>query len=183
MTNVQPSFSDGNVLFQPMSYSAYNAYISNPIHMGVGGDFTWEIHTMPQGPKGDNNSNLNTQLIAMNSLSSKKGQAWKLMKTLTSDPDIQRDIYRYSEGISVCRQITHTPEDEFGVEKPDKDDQKILAMAMEHSVNRQRFRNKEEAFQHIDIAVSEILAGSGNIRMEQIIYNRRINNHLQQITQ
>ena len=119
----------------------------------------------------------------MNSLSSKKGQAWKLMKTLTSDPNIQRDIYRYSEGISVCRQITHTPEDEFGVEKPDKDDQKILAMAMEHSVNRQRFRNKEEAFQQIDIAVSEILAGSGNIRMEQIIYNRRINNHLQQIKQ
>ena len=183
MTNVQPSFSDGNVLFQPMSYSAYNAYISNPIHMGVGGDFTWEIHTMPQGPEGDNNSELNTQLLAMNSQSSKKGQAWKLMKTLTSDPDIQRDIYRYSEGISVCRQITYTPEDEFGEEKPDKDDQKILAMAMEHSVNRQRFRNKEEAFQHIDIAVSEILAGSGNIRMEQIIYNRRINNHLQQITQ
>ena len=138
---------------------------------------------MPQGPKGGNTSILNTQLLAMNSLSSKKGQAWKLMKTLTSDPDIQREIYRYSEGISVCRQITYTPEDEFGVEKPNKGDQKILAMAMENSINRQRFRNKEEAFQQIDIAVSEILAGSGNIRMEQIIYNRRINNFLQQITQ
>jgi multiple sugar transport system substrate-binding protein len=56
-------------------------------------------------------------------------------------------------------------------------------MAMEHSLSHQRFRHKEEAYQQIDIAVSEILAGSGNIRMEQIIYNRRINNYLQQITQ
>ena len=69
------------------------------------------------------------------------------------------------------------------MEKPNKDDQKILAMAMEHSLSHQRFRHKEEAYQQIDIAVSEILAGSGNIRMEQIIYNRRINNYLQQITQ
>lgn len=182
MTNVQPSFSDGNVLFQPMSYSAYNAYISNPIHMGVGGDFTWEIHTMPSGPHGDNTSMLNTQLLAMNSQSSKKEQAWKFMKTLTADPDIQREIYRYSEGISVCREITHTPEDEFGEEKPVSNDQKVLAMAMEHALNRQRFRNKEEAFQQISIAVSDILAGSGNIRMEQIIYNRKINNFLQQMT-
>ena len=182
MTNVQPSFSDGNVLFQPMSYSAYNAYISNPIHMGVGGDFTWEIHTMPAGPQGDNTSKLNTQLLAMNSQSSKKEQAWKLMKTLTADPDIQREIYRYSEGISVCREITHTPENEFGVEKPARNDRKVLAMALEHASNRQRFRNKEEAFQQISIAVSDILAGSGNIRMEQIIYNRKINNFLQQMT-
>lgn len=182
MTNVQPSFSDGNVLFQPMSYSAYNAYISNPIHMGVGGDFVWKIHTMPQGPSGDNTSILNTQLLAMNSQSSKKELAWELMKTLTSDPVIQREIYRYSEGISVCREITYTPEDEFGEMKPGGSDQEVLAMAMENAFNRQRFRHKEEAEQQIDIAVSSILAGSGNIRMEQIIYNREINNFLQQMT-
>lgn len=53
-------------------------------------------------------------------------------------------------------------------------------MAMEHAVNSQRFRGKEEAFQQIGIAVSDILTGSGNIKMEQIIYNRKINNYLQQ---
>ena len=175
-TNVQPSFSDGNVLFQPMSYSAYNAYIRNPIHMGVGEDFVWKIHTMPAGPHGGNSSHLQTQLLAMNMMSSKKELAWEFMKTLTADPEVQKEIYLYSEGISVCRDI-RGPE---SASEGEEDSREILALAMEHAVNRQRFRGKEDAGQQIDIAVDEILAGSGNIRMEQIIYNRKINSYLQQ---
>ncbi len=162
-TNVQPSFSDGNVLFQPMSYSAYKAYISNPIHMGVGDDF---------------NSLLQTQLIAMNSQSSKKELAWELMKTMTADPEVQKEIYRYSEGISVLRDVT-SADDAAAEQRRDKDTE-VLRIAMEKAVNRQRFRGKEEAGQQIGLAVDSILAGSGNIRMEQIIYNRRINRYLQQ---
>ncbi len=179
-TNVQPSFSDGNVLFQPMSYTAYNAYIRNPIHMGVDDRFVWKIHTMPAGPHGGNNSKLKTQLLAMNSQSSKKGLAWELMKTLTSDPDVQNEIFKYSEGLSVLKDVTFTPADGSRPTTPTEEERKTLAAAMEHSVNRQRFRGKENAFQQIDLAVSDILAGSGNIRMEQIIYNRKINNYLQQ---
>ena len=171
-TNVQPSFSDGNVLFQPMSYSAYNAYIRNPIHMGAEDIFVWRIHTMPAGPRGGNNSHLSTQLLAMNSQSSKKELAWELMKTLTTDPAVQQEIYQFSEGISVCREIT-------GPFQEDSEVREILSLAMENAVNRQRFRGKEDACQQIGIAVSDILSGSGNIRMEQIIYNRRINSYLQ----
>ncbi len=176
-TNVQPSFSDGNVLFQPMSYSAYNAYVRNPIHMGVGEDFVWKIHTMPAGPHGDNNSHLRTQLVAMNSHSSKKELAWEFMKTMTTSPEIQASIYLYSEGISVCREI-RLPED-ISLYFQD-DHEEVLDLAMQHAVNRQRFRDKEDVCQQIGIAVSDILAGSGNIQMEQIIYNRRINSYLQQ---
>lgn len=177
-TNVQPSFSDGNVLFQPMSYSAYNAYIRNPIHMGVGEDFVWKIHTMPAGPHGDNNSYLRTQLLAMNSHSTKKELAWEFMKTMTTSPDIQESIYLYSEGISACREISQ-PE---GISLYNQmDHEAVLDMAMKHAVNRQRFRDKEDVCQQISIAVGDILAGSGNIRMEQIIYNRKINSYLQQM--
>ena len=177
-TNVQPSFSDGNVLFQPMSYSAYKAYISNPIHMGVGDDFTWQIHSMPAGPHGDNHSLLQTQLIAMNSQSSRKELAWELMKTLTADPEVQKEIYRYSEGISVLRDVT-SADDAAAAQRRDEDTE-VLRIAMGKAVSRQRFRGKEEAGQQIGLAVDSILAGSGNIRMEQIIYNRRINRYLQQ---
>jgi multiple sugar transport system substrate-binding protein len=177
-TNVQPSFSDGNVLFQPMSYSAYKAYISNPIHMGVGDDFTWQIHSMPAGPHGDNHSLLQTQLIAMNSQSSRKELAWELMKTLTADPEVQKEIYRYSEGISVLQDVTSA--DDTAAEQRRDEDTEILRIAMGKAVSRQRFRGKEEAGQQIGLAVDSILAGSGNIRMEQIIYNRRINRYLQQ---
>lgn len=176
-TNVQPSFSDGNVLFQPMSYSAYNAYIRNPIHMGVGEDFVWKIHTMPAGPRGDNNSYLRTQLVAMNSHSAKKELAWEFMKTLTTSPEIQESIFIYSEGISVCSEIP-MPKD---ISMSDMiNHEVVLDLAMKHAVNRQRFRDKEDVCQQIGIAVSDILAGSGNIQMEQIIYNRKINSYLQQ---
>lgn len=176
-TNVQPSFSDGNVLFQPMSYSAYNAFIRNPIHMGLGKDFVWKIHTMPAGPHGDNNSFLKTQLLAMNSYSTKKDLAWEFMKTMTSSPEIQESIYQYSEGISVCKEIGFPDK----VNIPEQDNlSEVLDLAMEHAVNRQRFRDKEDVCQQISIAVSDILAGSGNIQMEQIIYNRKINSYLQQ---
>ena len=161
-----------------MSYSAYKAYISNPIHMGVGDDFTWQIHSMPAGPHGDNHSLLQTQLIAMNSQSSRKELAWELMKTLTADPEVQKEIYRYSEGISVLRDVT-SADDAAAAQRRDEDTE-VLRIAMGKAVSRQRFRGKEEAGQQIGLAVDSILAGSGNIRMEQIIYNRRINRYLQQ---
>ena len=176
-TNVQPSFSDGNVLFQPMTYSAYKAYVRNPIHMGVGEDFVWKIHTMPAGPRGDNNSYLRTQLVAMNSHSTKKELAWEFMKTMTASPAVQESIYYYSEGISVCSGIPF-PAEITEYYQPDQNE--VLDLAMQHAVNRQRFRDKEDVCQQVGIAVDEILAGSGNIQMEQIIYNRRINSYLQQ---
>jgi multiple sugar transport system substrate-binding protein len=99
------------------------------------------------------------------------------MKTMTTSPEIQESIFLYSEGISVCSEIP-MPRDISLYDQVNHE--VVLDLAMKHAVNRQRFRDKEDVCQLIGIEVSDILAGSGNIQMEQIICNRRINSYLQQ---
>ena len=52
---------------------------------------------------------------------------------------------------------------------------------MEKSVIQPRFRGYENAKEEIGLAVRSILESRSNIRMEQIIWNRTINNYLKSL--
>ncbi len=55
----------------------------------------------------------------------------------------------------------------------------ILSSAVEHAAVAPRFRNYDEAMAEVDKAVNDILEGETNVRMGQIIWNRRINKFLE----
>ena len=57
----------------------------------------------------------------------------------------------------------------------------ILKSAMEKTVIQPRFRGYENAKEEIGLAVRSILESRSNIRMEQIIWNRTINNYLKSL--
>ena len=166
-------FEHGNVAFQPMYYSNYRAYVSNPVHASRYADFEWDFLTMPAGVDGDNSSRLDTLSVAMYSGSRMKEEAWDFIKLLTCDEEIQSEIFRYSEGISPCVSVT-----ESELKKNHHQSYETLVYAMTHAVSKHRFYGYNEAINAVDISVEEILNGNGNLRMEQIIQSRNINTFL-----
>jgi multiple sugar transport system substrate-binding protein len=173
-------FSQGNVVFQPMLFSEYRAYKSQELSIKKYSDFEWECVTMPAGPSGDNYSRLDTLSIAMSEETSNQEMAWEFMKLLTQDQAIQAEIFDYSDGISVMPSVTQSEEtikqiaeDTGTAFNPD-----ILESAMEKTIIQPRFRGYDNALEEVGIAVRSILDSKSNIQMEQIIWNRTLNNFL-----
>ena len=179
----EKDFAKGNVAFQPMLFSEYRAYKSRELSIKKYSGFEWDCLTMPSGPNGDNNSRLDILSIAMNENTAQEDMAWEFMKLLTMDPVIQSEIFDYSAGISVLPQVTQTEDSLSRITRNTGEafNLDILESAMEKSVIQPRFRGYENAKEEIGLAVRSILESRSNIRMEQIIWNRTINNYLKSL--
>lgn len=177
-------FDLGNVAFQPMSFSEYRAYKPYPLSIKKYSGFEWECIPMPAGPNGDNISTLDTLLVAMNQNTRNAQYAWDFMKILTCDAQIQREIFDYSEGVSVLREVTESEDTLKSLMESSGEGNslnlQILSDAVENAVITVRFRNYAGAAAEVDKAVNAIIEGNSNIRMEQIIWNRTINKYLEE---
>ena len=144
------------------------------------GNSEWECITMPAGPSGDNFSRLDTLYVALSSRTSQEEAAWELMKILTSEKEIQKEIFDYSEGISPLVDVTESEEtaDMILEGTGTAFNMDTLHRAMEKSVTPPRFAGYEDAREQVSIAVRSILDSNSNVQMEQIIWNRTINNYL-----
>ncbi|MFG6384590.1 MAG: extracellular solute-binding protein [Lachnospiraceae bacterium] len=175
-------FDLGNVVFQPMSFSEYRAYKPYPLSIKKYSSFEWECIPMPSGPHGENISTLDTLCIAMNKNTKSTQYAWELMKILTCNTQIQSEIFNYSEGVSVLEEVTKSDKTlQHLIEESGNSNSlnlEILSDAVEHAVVAPRFRIYDEAIEEVDKAVNSIIDGNSNIRMEQIIWNRKINKFL-----
>lgn len=175
-------FDLGNVVFQPMSFSKYRAYKPYPLSVKKYSNFEWECILMPSGPKGANISILDTLLIAMNENTKNSQYAWDFMKILTYDTRIQSEIFDYSEGVSVLKEVTESDQIlQRLIESSGSNNSlnlAILSDAVENAVVSTRFRNYDKAIEEVDKAVNSIINGNSNISMSQIIWNRTINKYL-----
>lgn len=175
-------FDLGNVVFQPMSFSEYRAYKPYPLSIKKYSGFEWGCIPMPSGPDGDNVSTLDTLLVAMNANTVNTQYAWDFMKILTCNVQIQSEIFEYSEGVSVLKEVTESDQTLHRLIESSGDsnslNQQILSDAVENAVVAPRFRNYEEVIAEVDRAIESIIAGNANISMEQIIWNRKINKYL-----
>lgn len=176
-------FDLGSVLFQPMLFSEYRAYKPYPLSIKKYSSFEWDCILMPSGPDGNNISNLDTLLIAMNENTQNTKAAWDFMKLLTSNEQIQSEIFEYSEGVSVLKKVTGSDKTLQKLIEDSGDsnsmDVQVLSDAVENAVVAPRFRNYEEAMTEVDKAVHSIIGGNTNISMGQIISNRAINKYLE----
>ena len=173
-------FDLGNVVFQPMLFSEYRAYKPYPLSIKKYSSFEWDCIPMPAGPNGENISTLNTLLIAMNANTRNTEYAWDFMKVLTCNTQIQSEIFEYSEGVSVLKEVTEsdkTLQSLMGSSENNLNLQ-ILSDAVENAVIAPRFRNYDEAIAEVNRAVHSIIEENTNISMGQIIWNRTINKKL-----
>lgn len=175
-------FDLGRVAFQPMLFSEYRAYKPYPLSIKKYSGFEWECISMPAGKSGSNIAGLDTLMVAMNENTANEEYAWEFMKLLTYDERIQSEIFDYSEGVSVLKKVTESDQtlrlliDSSG--ENSGFNLNVLSNAVENAVVVPRFRNYKEAVAQVDKAVADIMEGSSNISMEQIIRNRQINNFL-----
>lgn len=175
-------FDLGKVAFRPMLFSEYRAYKSYPLSIKKYSGFDWECISMPAGDSGNNRSQLDTLMLAMNENTSHTRTAWKFMKLLSADERIQKEIFDYSEGVSVLKKVTESDKtwklliDNSG--ENSSFNLKTLSDAVDNAVVVPRFRNYEEAIAEVDNAVRDIMDGGTNISTQQIIWNRKINTFL-----
>lgn len=179
-------FDLGKVAFQPMLFSEYRAYKPYPLSIKKYSGFEWECISMPAGEKGSNIAQLDTLMFAMNENTVHTQEAWNFMKLLSSDERIQSEIFDYSEGVSVIKQVTESDKTkQFLIESLGENgefDLSTLSNAVNDAVVVMRFRDYEEAVEEVDKAVGEIMKGSTNISTQQIIWNRKINTFLKNHT-
>ncbi len=172
-------FAAGNTAFAPMLFSEYRAYKSEGLNIRKYSDFVWDCVAMPAGPQGSNCSELETLLVGMNPTSGNREMAWELMKTLTCDPQIQGEIFEYSEGISVLREVSGSDETKRRLTEQSGGEinANVMTYVMDHTTE-QHFRNYEEAMAEAEKSVESILTEASSLRMGQIIQNRRLNQYL-----
>lgn len=179
----EKDFDEGNVVFMPMLFSEYRAYKPYPLSVKKYAGFEWECLPMPAGSHGENISNLDTLLLAMNKKSRQKKEAFEFMKYLTGDEEIQSEIFTYSEGVSILRSVTES-EQTLAQLLTDSGSGSFqidtLSRAVEQAAVYPNFEGYEDAMKEVEEAVTDILEGDVNIGTGQIIWNRRINAFLKE---
>ncbi len=175
-------FDLGKVAFQPMLFSEYRAYKSYPLSIKKYSGFEWECISMPAGSGGSNIAKIDTLMIAMNENTVHTKEAWDFMKLLSSNQQIQSEIFDYSEGVSVIKKVTESDKTlQLLIDSSGENEEfnlGTLSNAVDHAVVVAWFRDYEEAVAEVDKAIRNIMEGNANISTQQIIWNRKINTFL-----
>lgn len=172
-------FDLGNVAFWPMVFSEFRAYKSYPLSVKKYSGFEWSCIPMPAGPEGGNISSLDTLLAAVSGKTRHREEAWEFLKILTCDERIQSELFDYSEGVSVLKNVTESEENlKRLIEDSETLNLQILSDAVENAAVSPRFRGIEEAKAEVGRAVDDIISSGTSISTGQIIWNREINKFL-----
>ena len=184
-TITQEDFNGGNVAFMPLTYAEYRTYKTYPYRIKKYANMTWDCITMPAGPEGDNLSEVNTLLIGISEKTKKEALAWEFLKLLTSDEDIQKQIFKHSQGASVLKSVTGSKEAEEMMQaemaKEDKViNSELLSQVIEQGHVEPKFQKYEQAISLADSEIMKILENNKTLDSSMKILQRTINSYLQQ---
>ena len=178
-------FDNGKVLFKPFPFSWYRVYNSYPYKLIRYNGFEWECIKLPKGPKGKNSSKLKSYLIGISSKSKNKDEAWKFLKLLTSDNEVQTNIFRYSQGVPVIKEITESNKTDEELKKynPEKEitvDKKILGEIIEDSMIIYKFKNYDKVMRQADLNINQVIIENRDIEDNLVKLNKELNELLNQ---
>ncbi len=102
-------FDKGQIVFCPMDLSQYRTYKPYPWRVKKYSSFKWDVIPLPKGPKGDNTSIIQTSLIGVKNNSYGKNElAFEFANYLSSSIEVQSNIIKYSQGLSVLKKATNS---------------------------------------------------------------------------
>lgn len=180
----QETFDAGNVAFMPLSFAEYRTYKAYPYKIKKYSNFQWDCITLPAGPMGDNISRVDSLLIGISSKSRQKDMAWEFLKMLTNDREIQMELFRYSQGASVLKEVTNSTEAEEILKKDTEKSDKII----DHSLLNQvimngrvvkEFPKYKEAMALAEGEVLKLYDSSANVESSLKITQRMVTNLLE----
>lgn len=180
--NIKPTIEDfdkGNVLFKPFPFSWYKVYNSYPYRLIRYSGFEWECIKLPSGPRGKNSSRLNGYLIGISSKSKNKDKAWEFLKFLTNSNEVQEDIFKYSQGVPVLKNVTESEKTDEELKKynPDEEisiDKKILGEIIEDSMISYKFKNYDKVMRQADLNINQMIFENKDIEETLVKLNKEL---------
>lgn len=166
-------FDKGKVAFMPISFAKYRTYTAYPYKINKYLDYQWEFTSMPSGPYGDNVSEMQSLLMAINVNSKHKALAFDLLKSFTHNYKIQEQIYKFSQGASPLKKVAKSDTiSDILLENMEVNDMKynnnLLYEIMDKSIYPQKFKNYNEAMaiaeKEIDTIINEELDTSISLK-------------------
>jgi len=181
----QEDFDSGKVAFMPLTFADYRTYKTYPYKIKKYLNFQWDCITLPAGPNGENISEVNTLLMGINSKTKHEKLAWEFLKLLTYDEEIQMDIFRYSQGASVLKNVTGSKEaevilQEYMEESERVIDNELLSRVIEQGMVAPQFLRYREAVSLATSEIQVIIENDKNIDSSLKILQNKINEYLKQ---
>jgi len=181
----QDDFDSGKVAFMPLSFADYRTYKTYPYKIKKYLNFQWDCITLPAGPNGGNISEVNTLLMGISNKSKNEKLAWEFLKMLTYDEEIQMDIFRYSQGASVLKNVTGSKEAEVILQEYMEESEKVidndlLSRVIEQGMVAPQILKYKEAVSLATSEIQGIIENDKNIDSSLKILQNKINEYLKQ---
>lgn len=160
-------FDKGLVAFCPMRFSEYRTYKPYPWSVKKYSSFEWDCIPMPAGPKGSNVSEVETLLCGMSKNSKHKNLAWSLLKALCYDEQTQESLFKYSQGVSVLKNISTSKTVKKYIEEDAPKEQSynldFFDDMMEHALIIKKFNGYDRAFSIADSEIRRMINSEDDI--------------------
>lgn len=181
----QDDFDSGNVAFMPLPFSEYRTYKTYPYKIKKYLSFQWDCITLPAGENGGNISEVNTLLMGISSKTTQERLAWEFIKLLTYDNEIQMDIFRYSQGASVIKDVTRSKEAEIILQEDMEESEKVidnelLSRVIEQGTVAPQILKYKEAIALASSEIRGIIENNKSIDSSLKILQRKINQYMKQ---
>ncbi|MDV3427744.1 MAG: extracellular solute-binding protein [Bacillota bacterium] len=175
-------FDMGKVAFRPLSFSEYRTYLPYPWRIKKYSNFEWDCIKLPSGPNGNNVSQLSTLLMGISSRTKHEQLSWEFLKQLTYDEETQKNMFEYSQGVSVIKSVIESKKtiEEINKNMPSESSLniKILDNIMESAAVTPKFKKYESVMIKADSEINKIINGEENLDTTLLILQREINNML-----
>lgn len=176
------SFDMGKVAFRPLLFSEYRTYKPYPWRIKKYSNFEWDCIKMPSGPNGDSVSQLSTLLMGISNRTKHEKLAWEFLKLLTYEEETQKNLFKYSQGVSVIKSVIESEKtiEEINKSMPSESflNMNILDNIMDSAVVTPKFRKYESVMVKADNEINKVIKGEKNLDTSLLILQREINNML-----
>ena len=181
----QEDYNNGRVAFMPLTFAEYRTYKTYPYKIKKYTGFQWDCTTFPAGSSGGNTSEVDALLIGISRWTEHEQLAWEFLKQLTYEKEMQMDIFRYSQGVSVLKNVTMS-EEAAAIIQEDMDegerviDSRLLGAVIEDGIIAPHFQKYEQVINLADNEISKMLEENKSIESTIKIFQRSINSYLKQ---
>lgn len=121
---------------------------------------------MPLISSNDKGSEISSLLMGISSRSKNADIAWEFLKMLTYEKETQKDLYKYSQGISSLKSINKSEDIVCLLGKDNKENQinvNLLDEVMNKTLEHSRFKKYNQALNLIDIKINDMIRNKSDI--------------------
>lgn len=146
------AFDIGLVGFKPFSLAEFRAYKPYPYKVKKYSDFVWEPISFPGVDDHSSIGKLYTVQWGMSSRSKSKALAWKFMKFMSNDDEVQRMVWDYTYALPTKIKVTNQACSEDAV-LSNVLDPAFLELVIDQSVIEPTFKKYQNLIDAMDIRI------------------------------